>query len=268
MDKNGLIDHDLYDFLGVDNTAGHAEIKKSYRALCLKMHPDKAGNTPENNEKFARLHEAWEVLGDPRRRAVYDIRWHERHRNTESTSHKERSCTKQGLQGNRPKPTGSAQAKARQAKASVLWEIKTQEREASAILEDLYHARSMMELNMTTWGLKFRSRGFWIGLSRDMDSSMRLLLDKGGILKFQVEMTRHGTDSHNAKCLLREIRWFHDALAPLSSVASKTLNAMDKLAKCLEGEDKRREALLKEVEWFLRSWGPRNVWGQIMGMRR
>uniref|UniRef100_A0A914CPY1 J domain-containing protein n=1 Tax=Acrobeloides nanus TaxID=290746 RepID=A0A914CPY1_9BILA len=63
----------LYSTLGVDRTAGDAEIKKAYRKLALKWHPDK---NPENKEiaekKFKQIAQAYEVLSDNKRRVEYD----------------------------------------------------------------------------------------------------------------------------------------------------------------------------------------------------
>ncbi|KAI6092039.1 DnaJ-domain-containing protein [Hypoxylon rubiginosum] len=65
---------DLYKVLGIDSNATLDDIKKAYRDLCLKVHPDKAegGNTPENNERFQRVQEAWEILRDDVLRKEYD----------------------------------------------------------------------------------------------------------------------------------------------------------------------------------------------------
>ncbi|KAL7623177.1 hypothetical protein AAE478_006858 [Parahypoxylon ruwenzoriense] len=64
--------HNLYKVLEVDSKATTDEIKKAYRKLCLKVHPDKAGNTPENNERFSRLNEAFSILSDELLRKAYD----------------------------------------------------------------------------------------------------------------------------------------------------------------------------------------------------
>ncbi|KAI0842565.1 DnaJ-domain-containing protein [Hypoxylon sp. FL0890] len=66
--------HDLYKALGVESTASLDDIKKAYRDLCKKVHPDKAegGNTPENNLRFQQVQEAWEILRDKVLRREYD----------------------------------------------------------------------------------------------------------------------------------------------------------------------------------------------------
>ncbi|RYP16053.1 hypothetical protein DL765_005369 [Monosporascus sp. GIB2] len=63
---------DLYKALDVGSDAPLEEIKASYRRLALENHPDKAGNTPENNATFAGIREAYEVLSDPAKRREYD----------------------------------------------------------------------------------------------------------------------------------------------------------------------------------------------------
>lgn len=58
----------FYEVLGVPKTATAAEIKKAYRKLALKNHPDKGGDP----ELFKTITVAYEVLSDPEKREVYD----------------------------------------------------------------------------------------------------------------------------------------------------------------------------------------------------
>jgi molecular chaperone DnaJ len=62
---------DPYKSLGVDKNASDAEIKRAYRKLALKYHPDKGGGQ-ENERKFKEATQAYEILGDKQRRAQYD----------------------------------------------------------------------------------------------------------------------------------------------------------------------------------------------------
>ncbi|NIP80932.1 MAG: molecular chaperone DnaJ, partial [Gemmatimonadetes bacterium] len=63
---------DYYEILGVDRGADGEAIKKAYRKLALKYHPDRNGGSEEAEEKFKEATEAYEVLRDPEKRARYD----------------------------------------------------------------------------------------------------------------------------------------------------------------------------------------------------
>ena len=63
---------DYYEVLGVSKGADESEIKKAYRKLALKFHPDKNPNDASAEEKFKEAAEAYEVLSDPQKRAQYD----------------------------------------------------------------------------------------------------------------------------------------------------------------------------------------------------
>ena len=63
---------DYYQVLGVDKKASTDEIKKAYRKLALKWHPDKNPNNKAAEEKFKKISEAYAVLSDDKKRGEYD----------------------------------------------------------------------------------------------------------------------------------------------------------------------------------------------------
>jgi molecular chaperone DnaJ len=63
---------DFYDILGVARNATDDEIKKAYRKLAMKYHPDRNPDSKEAEGKFKEAKEAYEMLSDPQKRAAYD----------------------------------------------------------------------------------------------------------------------------------------------------------------------------------------------------
>ena len=63
---------DFYKLLELPKTATEAEIKKAYRRLAMKFHPDRNPDDPGAEHKFKECKEAYEVLTDPQKRAIYD----------------------------------------------------------------------------------------------------------------------------------------------------------------------------------------------------
>jgi molecular chaperone DnaJ len=63
---------DFYQTLGVQRGAGDDDIKKAYRKLAMACHPDRNNGSKESEEKFKAITEAYDVLRDPNKRAVYD----------------------------------------------------------------------------------------------------------------------------------------------------------------------------------------------------
>ena len=63
---------DYYQLLGVSRSADTEEIKKAYRKLALQYHPDRNQGSKEAEERFKEVTQAYEVLRDPEKRAVYD----------------------------------------------------------------------------------------------------------------------------------------------------------------------------------------------------
>jgi len=63
---------DYYEVLGVTRTVSEIELKSAYRKLALQYHPDRNPNNPDAEEKFKEVSEAYAVLADTDKRAVYD----------------------------------------------------------------------------------------------------------------------------------------------------------------------------------------------------
>ncbi len=67
---------DYYEVLGVERSVGEAELKKSFRRLAMKYHPDRCPDDPTAQDKFKEAKEAYEVLSDASKRAMYDQHGH------------------------------------------------------------------------------------------------------------------------------------------------------------------------------------------------
>ena len=73
MFSSGKIDNQkLYNYLGVNKTASDSEIKKAYRKLAMKYHPDKCGGDKQKENKFKNISHAYDILKDKEKRQNYD----------------------------------------------------------------------------------------------------------------------------------------------------------------------------------------------------
>ena len=63
---------DYYEVLGLERDASEADVKKAYRRLAMKFHPDRNPDDPSAEEKFKEASEAYEVLSDPSKKGTYD----------------------------------------------------------------------------------------------------------------------------------------------------------------------------------------------------
>ena len=65
--------HELYEILGVNKDASHEDIKTAYRDGVKRWHPDKNPGDPKSEERFKAISFAYETLGDPTQRQLYDL---------------------------------------------------------------------------------------------------------------------------------------------------------------------------------------------------
>jgi molecular chaperone DnaJ len=72
-----MADKDFYEILGVQRNASDDEIKKSYRKLAMKYHPDRNKDDKESERKFKEVSAAYEILKDSEKRSAYDQYGHD-----------------------------------------------------------------------------------------------------------------------------------------------------------------------------------------------
>ena len=63
---------DYYEILGIDRSADASAIKKAYRKLAKKYHPDTNKDNPDAEQRFKEVTEAYSVLSDPEKKKLYD----------------------------------------------------------------------------------------------------------------------------------------------------------------------------------------------------
>ncbi len=68
-----MAERDYYEILGVDKGADEAKIKKAYKRLAMKYHPDRNADDKAGSEKkFKEVRKAYDVVSDPQKRSAYD----------------------------------------------------------------------------------------------------------------------------------------------------------------------------------------------------
>ena len=72
-----MAEKDLYEILGVSKGANEGEIKKAYRKLAMKYHPDQNKGDNDAEKTFKEISASYEILKDPQKRAAYDQYGHD-----------------------------------------------------------------------------------------------------------------------------------------------------------------------------------------------
>jgi molecular chaperone DnaJ len=67
------MDKDYYKIIGLTSTATVEDIKKAYRALAMKYHPDRNNDDPECEERLKEINEAYRIIGNDEKRRLYDF---------------------------------------------------------------------------------------------------------------------------------------------------------------------------------------------------
>ena len=84
---------DYYKILGIIESSSEEEIKKAYRKLAKKYHPDRNPNNKEAEEMFRKVSEAYEVLGDEKKRKDYDNKRKFRNKNQDEKKYSKTNKT-------------------------------------------------------------------------------------------------------------------------------------------------------------------------------
>jgi curved DNA-binding protein CbpA len=66
---------DYYNTLGLKRDSSAEEIKKVYRKLAMQHHPDRNGSKPESEKRIKEINEAYQILGDEKKRRLYDLQY-------------------------------------------------------------------------------------------------------------------------------------------------------------------------------------------------
>ena len=64
-----------YNTLGLRRDSSVEEIKKVYRKLAMQYHPDRNGGSPESEDRLKEINEAYQILGDEKKRRLYDLQY-------------------------------------------------------------------------------------------------------------------------------------------------------------------------------------------------
>ena len=70
-----MVTRDYYSILGLRPDSSAEEIKKVYRKLAMQYHPDRNGDNPESENRIKEINEAYQILGDEKKRRRYDLQY-------------------------------------------------------------------------------------------------------------------------------------------------------------------------------------------------
>lgn len=199
MDKN------YYQILGLPTTCSDDEIKKAYRKLAIKFHPDKNSNDKYFEERFKELQEAYDVLSDPTKRRDYDIRFAKK---TEQSTRTKSTDTKRE-QGTTPESLATDIE-------AAFRKLKWAESEQINYTELLKYIDSILNDNLVTQLLK-------IG---DIKSNERIVDAISGLFKFLVK---------------NDIKKYMPLLVKLSGANNELITKLHKIEK----EEIRKEETAK-----------------------
>ena len=76
-----MLTRDYYRTLGLELDASAEEIKKVYRRLALKYHPDSNGGNLDSEDRLKEINEAYHILGDEEKRRLYDLQYRQNSEN-------------------------------------------------------------------------------------------------------------------------------------------------------------------------------------------
>ncbi len=122
---------DYYSFLGLESNATKAEIKKNYRLLATKFHPDKSSD-PDSVEKFIAITEAYDILSNKKTRVQYDLlRWEKQKRKNESSEYFSAAPP--------PESTRTRRNKAQQKRSIKYHQAKNEAKKLLLVVIESYH---------------------------------------------------------------------------------------------------------------------------------
>ena len=267
MAQNALFNFDLYAIFGVSHSADIAEIKKSYRSLCMKMHPDKAGSTQENNERFAQLQGAWEILSDPGQRADYDAHWNKPKGGDWSNA----TTTPEGQPWTNEPPWANDEFW-----FSGWWKYTpTHYHEpgyeaygmnselADKYVEEISGYPSQMIHNISKFSqlveffntyTTIRPAGYWQPYMDGVFNARMVMKTKSLEIQKELRASRRSIDYFWGPRLMEDMKRVRDEAAARMSAADAALQALYDAEKCDDG-GVEQEALLQEAERNLRIWG-------------